>query len=502
MRAAIYTRISHDTRDPDEEQGLGVERQREDCERLAANHGHEVVATYSDNDISASTLSRKHRPQYEQLLDGVRSGSIQVVVAYSNSRLTRRPRELEDLIALHEQTGVRIETVVSGSDDLSTADGRMTARIKASVDAAEAERTGERIRRQKQQRALAGKPQAGRYRLFGYTREWTIIEDEATALREIVRRRIAGQSITSLANWLDQQGLRTSSGARWTSGTLARLVENPTIAGLRPYKGEVICKSEVPAIISEADWRRANSIVTKTQPGTNARRWLLSGILRCDRCNGGMIGNGDRGGYRCNKAWNGCGNTTCQVVGTDSAVVTMVLARESQRARDVSTTPTSDGSEQLAEISAQIDSAHRAFEAGDFAMADYIHATKILRDRKAVVESAVAEAQTPITGLIVTMSDWVNSDLSARRALIGRYVDHVQVLPASRGGNRTGTNAFDVGRLVIHWHDGPPEQVSAEALSLLPRWDGTDRWSIPSGTPIAQLGPVRGLDSEAGPITP
>lgn len=96
-----------------------------------------------DNEISASSLSRKPRPVYDAMLAAVAARDVQVVVAYSNSRLTRRPLELEDLTALHDRTPVRIRTVASGEDRLATADGRMVARIKASVDAAEAERTAE-----------------------------------------------------------------------------------------------------------------------------------------------------------------------------------------------------------------------------------------------------------------------------------------------------------------------------------------------------------------------
>jgi site-specific DNA recombinase len=40
---------------------------------------------------------------------------------------------VERLITAHDRTGVEFRTVVSGRDDLSTADGRMVARTKASV---------------------------------------------------------------------------------------------------------------------------------------------------------------------------------------------------------------------------------------------------------------------------------------------------------------------------------------------------------------------------------
>jgi DNA invertase Pin-like site-specific DNA recombinase len=45
IRAAIYARISYD---PDA-RAVGVDRQREDCLRLAASRGWTVVAEYIDN---------------------------------------------------------------------------------------------------------------------------------------------------------------------------------------------------------------------------------------------------------------------------------------------------------------------------------------------------------------------------------------------------------------------------------------------------------------------
>ena len=117
---------------------------------------------FIDNDISASTLSKKPRPEWNRPVSLIEAGKVKRVFAYSSSRLTRRPRELEDLIDLYEATGVLFKTAVSGDYDLSTADGRKQARQRAADDAAEAERTSERVTRQKKQRAMQGKPQGGR----------------------------------------------------------------------------------------------------------------------------------------------------------------------------------------------------------------------------------------------------------------------------------------------------------------------------------------------------
>ena len=74
MRTGIYTRISEDR----EAEGLGVKRQLEDCEQLAANRGWDVIDRYSDNDISA--YSGKRRPKYRRMLKDIESGTVDSVV--------------------------------------------------------------------------------------------------------------------------------------------------------------------------------------------------------------------------------------------------------------------------------------------------------------------------------------------------------------------------------------------------------------------------------------
>ncbi len=77
MRVAIYCRISRD----DAGDGLGVERQEQDCRALAARRGWTVVGTFVDNDYSA--FSGRTRPDYERLLRATRGGGIDLVLAWA-----------------------------------------------------------------------------------------------------------------------------------------------------------------------------------------------------------------------------------------------------------------------------------------------------------------------------------------------------------------------------------------------------------------------------------
>lgn len=134
-RCAIYQRISNNP----EGRALGIERQLEDCQARADRKGWTVAQVFTDNDLSASTRSRKPRREYAEMLAAAERGEFEVILAYSNSRLTRRPAELEQLVSLFERAGVRICTVASGGTDLSRADGRAIARTLAAWDCAEAE---------------------------------------------------------------------------------------------------------------------------------------------------------------------------------------------------------------------------------------------------------------------------------------------------------------------------------------------------------------------------
>jgi hypothetical protein len=70
---------------------VGVERQRADCIALAERLWPSAsVRVFIDNDLSAADPSVQ-RPQWQALLDALRRGEVDELVAYDQSRLTRQP---------------------------------------------------------------------------------------------------------------------------------------------------------------------------------------------------------------------------------------------------------------------------------------------------------------------------------------------------------------------------------------------------------------------------
>jgi site-specific DNA recombinase len=315
QRYGIYTRISADR----EGQQLGVARQERDSESLAARLGGRIHHVFSDNDASVGPTSTKPRPDYKAMLQDARTGKINAILAYSTSRLTRRPREVEDLIDLAVAHGIRFYFVVSPPWDLNTADGRERARQDAARDRGEVERLQERILRRKLSDAEAGAYPGGRRcyaigSLIGVNpangkevRDWTQLDPaETTVLKEMAKRVLMGETQFSLVRDFNRRGVPTSLGYKWTVGKLKRTLlnesyvifdpEDPAKRGTRLHKGNKH-RAVWPGIFTRVEHDMLVNYFKHNpdswqQGQVLARRYLLSGFTYCGLCGGVVYGQG------------------------------------------------------------------------------------------------------------------------------------------------------------------------------------------------------------------
>lgn len=327
MRAAVYTRISAD-HDGD---GLGVERQREDCQQLAESLGWDVVEIYTDNDISA--YGGKTRPAYRKLLDDIVTGHIEAVLTWHPDRLHRHPAELEGFIDLVEKHQTAIQTVKAGHFDLSTSSGKMVARMLGAVARAEVDSARDRMIRAHQQAAVNGKWRARR-RVFGWVVGGTeVVPEEAEAIRTAAQDILAGVSLGAIARRWNAAGLQTTGTApRFDASAVRRTVENPRCAAIQVYRGKEVGKGEWPAILTEDEHRALVALFsnpTRTRSVSYERRHQGSGIYRCGRCGAKMAIHHAVGGWRAYKC-SVSNHLTRQAVLLDEFISKLVIARLSR----------------------------------------------------------------------------------------------------------------------------------------------------------------------------
>lgn len=296
MTNAIYLRISFDPQNL----GLGVERQRVDCEALAATRFPDTpTRTYIDNDKSAYSGAR--RPAYEQMLIDVRAGTITRIIAYNLDRLTRQPRQLEQLIDL----GIPIVTA-AGDLDLTTHDGQLQGRILAAVAKKSSDDTSRRVKRARQDAQESGRWAGGRIS-YPYISRANIITFRSVRARDTTRAAVemflTGHSIRHIAREcgaLDASAPQTDRGWRW-------VLLSPALAGLNTHG----IRGQWEAIITPVEHAELLAILRdpsrNTHPGSQSRSYWLSGLVTCAKCHRSM--------YPANETRTGTPVIRCQTCG-------------------------------------------------------------------------------------------------------------------------------------------------------------------------------------------
>ena len=138
--AGIYIRVS--TEDQVRE-GFSLGEQKEKLEALCKYKGYEIYKVYKDAGISAKDMT--HRPQFQQMIEDMKSGKINYIVAYKLDRVTRSVRDLEILISTLEQYHCYL---ICDRDDVntSTANGRFFIRMLTVLSQLEIEIVSERTK--------------------------------------------------------------------------------------------------------------------------------------------------------------------------------------------------------------------------------------------------------------------------------------------------------------------------------------------------------------------
>ena len=303
QRVGAYIRFSKG----DDERKLTVEAQRQAIDGYCVSKEWHVAEYFIDRAKSAS--GDEHRPEWERLREWVISNKLDLVVVKRLDRFVRNKLDYYEFDRSFREHGVSLVSIEENFDP-TTMMGETMRDLTITFAVLELKTITKRnqdIAAYRRDNDMVPGVAAFGYDKIGTGKiaRFEIDEDEAKWLRLAVDKLIAGDSLRSVARWLNESdaprpATRSKSPRavdEWTHLMLRQLLVRPTIAGLRNDPSDKSSYLVAPwqAIIDVDTWHRLIDELSSTKrrthlPGAEGRtpKNLLSGILRCAHCGSKM----------------------------------------------------------------------------------------------------------------------------------------------------------------------------------------------------------------------
>jgi len=241
-----------------------------------------------------SAFHGKHQSDLDQALSDMRSGMTAVLVCWHSDRIERRPaKNLLDLLAEFADAGGRVESEREPTLGDLDVGGQVTTFVAGVLNHEKSRHIGEQVAlaldRINANNAVPNNVPWG-FDIVGEKYGKKMVPNDVcrTYVPQIFDRCIAGDSLRTIAAWLDSEGVQTKRGGKWNESAVRWIIKNRAYAGRRLNRqGKTIMTCE--AVISPAVFDRANqALKTRPKRGPKADMPPLLGVLKCLRCSSPM----------------------------------------------------------------------------------------------------------------------------------------------------------------------------------------------------------------------
>lgn len=454
--AGIYISVS--TFDQARE-GFSLREQEERLKEFCKFKRYNIYKVYQDAGISAKN---DKRPAYQEMIEDVKKGNINVIVALKLDRLTRSVYDIEKLMKFVNDYECDIDCMADESNT-TTSNGRMVMRIMTSVSQNEIEKCSERTKF-----GMAGAIKNGhipnRTRL-GFKREnKKLVPDPLT--KDIIVRifdlYLEGKSHQAIANIYNKE--KVLGKTNWYDSTIQKILSNEL------YKGDYVngkrtkhptyYENVIEPIVSKEKWKSC-----QYQKLRNARHYertatyLFTNKLKCSKC-GNFLGghattktNGKKYYYyKCN---------TCKTyfneidIEKELKAFMLELAKQDDLINNYYTPfikskledKTEDYKKEIKDLDKQLDRIKTAYIKGVVKLEDFDKEIKHIEYQKSDLEKRQKEQKQyellsfTLNDLLIiqdmqeiefytnpdVLNNWSNKPKEEKQKIIGKYIDNITI---------------------------------------------------------------------------
>ena len=454
--AGIYIRVS--TFDQARE-GFSLREQEERLKEFCKFKRYNIYKVYQDAGISAKN---DKRPAYQEMIEDVKKGNINVIVALKLDRLTRSVYDIEKLMKFVNDYECDVDCMADESNT-TTSNGRMVMRIMTSVSQNEIEKCSERTKF-----GMAGAIKNGHIPNrtgLGFKREnKKLVPDPLT--KDIIVRifdlYLEGKSHQAIANIYNKE--KVLGKTNWYDSTIQKILSNEL------YKGDYVngkrtkhptyYENVIEPIVSKEKWESC-----QYQKLRNARHYertatyLFTNKLKCSKC-GNFLGghattktNGKKYYYyKCN---------TCKTyfneidIEKELKAFMLELAKQDDLINNYYTPfikskledKTEDYKKEIKDLDKQLDRIKTAYIKGVVKLEDFDKEIKHIEYQKSDLEKRQKEQKQyellsfTLNDLLIiqdmqeiefytnpdVLNNWSNKSKEEKQKIIGKYIDNITI---------------------------------------------------------------------------
>ena len=300
-RIAFYTRISTD--EDHQKYSLGAQKDRLEAYcKSQFDDDWALFKTYRDTESG----THMNRPGLEEMLYDASTKAFDILLVFRVDRLSRKVRELAQMVDDLTKNGVTLKSITEPFDTASAA-GKMMLQMLGVFAEFEHATIVERTKVGMEKKAKGG-DFVGGYVPYGFRLEpekgLVLREEETLVVKKMFSMYALGKEGTqTICRKLNGAGCRRRSGKKWDKRVILNILRNPIYVGKLRWR-EVVYEGNHDAIVSEVLFGQAQEILDQRREDVSGRRWnngsrLLSGLMKCARCKGPMVGTS------CNKKKEG-----------------------------------------------------------------------------------------------------------------------------------------------------------------------------------------------------
>ena len=287
MTGVIYARYSSDNQREE-----SIEGQIRECKAYAEKNGVTILNTYIDRAFSAKT---DNRPEFQRMVKDSAKHLFDVVIVWKLDRFARNRYDSAHYKAILRRNGAKVisatETIAEDSTGIL-----LESLLEGYAEFYSAE-LSEKVIRGRTENALKGKWNGGCLPV-GLTidsdKHYVLDPLTAPLVLAAFEQYASGKSIKQIADWLNDNGIRSRHGGALSIDSVTRLLHNRKYIGEYKYR-DIVHEDGIPLIVPVELFEQVQARLEKNKKAParyKAREelYLLTTKLFCGKCGVFMVG--------------------------------------------------------------------------------------------------------------------------------------------------------------------------------------------------------------------